>query len=195
MENKIYTFLTSDDVKMNKTIMLNGMFKKTHDYLSNEGVKLSATCMNRCVDLCLRVILSCKDPNCYNAIITDLNYPIEYNSSDPFFSKKDYMMRDFQIGDKEKIAFKKILQNEDIDKVFSAHWLEIVRKNSDTIIDVVGYFIDIVFRILMKELEFDTVNVLANITTYEDTRVRFRYGYRKPLKVFIIDIASNIVAG
>ena len=195
MENKIYTFLTSDDVKMNKTIMLNGMFKKTHEYLSNEGVKLSATCMNRCVDLCLRVILSCKDPNCYNAIITDLNYPIEYNSSDPFFSKKDYMMRNFQIGDKEKIAFKKILQNEDIDKVFSAHWLEIVRKNSDTIIDVVGYFIDIVFRILMKELEFDTVNVLANITTYEDTRVRFRYGYRKPLKVFIIDITSNIVAG
>lgn len=195
MENKIYTFLTSDDVKMNKTVMLNGMLKKTHDYLSNEGVKLSATCMNRCVDLCLRVILSCKDPNCYNAIITDLNYPIDYNSSDPFFSKKDYMMRNFQIGDKEKIAFKKILQNEDIDKVFSAHWLEIVRKNSDTIIDVVGYFIDIVFRILMKELEFDTVNVLANITTYEDTRVRFRYGYRKPLKVFIIDIASNIVAG
>ena len=47
MENKIYTFLTSDDVKMNKTIMLNGMFKKTHEYLSNEGVKLSATCMNR----------------------------------------------------------------------------------------------------------------------------------------------------
>ena len=195
MENKIYTFLTSDDVKMNKTIMLNGMFKKTHEYLSNEGIKLSATCMNRCVDLCLRVILSCKDPNCYNAIITDLNYPIEYNSSDPFFSKKDYMMRDFQIGDKEKIAFKKILQNEDIDKVFSAHWLEIVRNNSDTIIDVVGYFIDIVFRILMKELEFDTVNVLANIFTYEDTRVRFRYGYRKPLKVFIIDITSNIVAG
>ena len=105
------------------------------------------------------------------------------------------MMRDFQIGDKEKIAFKKILQNEDIDKVFSAHWLEIVRKNSDTIIDVVGYFIDIVFRILMKELEFDTVNVLANIFTYEDTRVRFRYGYRKLLKVFIIDITSNIVAG
>lgn len=195
MENKIYTFLTSDDVKMNKTIMLNGMFKKTHEYLSNEGVKLSVTCMNRCVDLCLRVILSCKDPNCYNEITTDLNLPIDYNSSDPFFSKKDYMMRNFQIGDKEKIAFKKILQNEDIDKVFSAHWLEIVRKNSDTIIDVVGYFIDIVFRILMKELEFDTVNVLANIFTYEDTRVRFRYGYRKLLKVFIIDITSNIVAG
>lgn len=195
MENKIYTFLTSDDVKMNKTIMLNDMFKKTHEYLSNEGVKLSATCMNRCVDLCLRVILSCKDPNCYNEITTDLNLPIDYNSSDPFFSKKDYMMRNFKIGDKEKIAFKKILQNEDIDKVFSAHWLEIVRNNSDTIIDVVGYFIDIVFRILMKELEFDTVNVLANIFTYENTRVRFRYGYRKLLKVFIIDITSNIVAG
>ena len=195
MENKIYTFLTSDDVKINKTIMLNDMFKKTHEYLSNEGVKLSATCMNRCVDLCLRVILSCKDPNCYNEITTDLNLPIDYNSSDPFFSKKDYMMRNFQIGDKEKIAFKKILQNEDINKVFSAHWLEIVRNNSDTIIDVVGYFIDIVFRILMKELEFDTVNVLANIFTYENTRVRFRYGYRKLLKVFIIDITSNIVAG
>ena len=37
MENEFYTFLTSDDVKMNKTIMLNHMFKKTYDYLSNKG--------------------------------------------------------------------------------------------------------------------------------------------------------------
>lgn len=195
MENEIYTFLTSDDVKMNKTIMLNRMFKKTHDYLSDSGVKISATCMNVCVDLCLRVILSCKDPKCYNAITTDLNHPIEYYSTDPFFSKKDYMLCGFRIGDEEKQAFKKILQNEDVDRIISRYWLEIVRKNSDTIIDVMGYFIDMVFRILMKELEIDTINVRANITTYEDTKVRFRYSYRKLSGDFIVEITSNIIAG
>ena len=184
MENESYTFLTSDDVKMNKTIMLNHMFKKTHDHLSNSGVKISATSMNRCMDLCLRVFLSCKDPKCYNAITTDLNQPIEYYSSDPFFTKRDYMLNCY-VGEKERYAFRKILYSSNIDKVFPKFELETIKNNSDIIIDMICYFIDMIFQVLVRELDINTINVIGHLTTNEDSRIRFRYSYRKLPEILI----------
>ena len=194
MENESYTFLTSDDVKMNKTIMLNHMFKKTHDHLSNSGVKISATSMNRCMDLCLRVFLSCKDPKCYNAITTDLNQPIEYYSSDPFFTKRDYMLNCY-VGEKERYAFRKILYSSNIDKVFPKFELETIKNNSDIIIDMICYFIDMIFQVLVRELDINTINVIGHLTTNEDSRIRFRYSYRKLPGDFDILITSNVIAG
>ena len=194
MENEFYTFLTSDDIKMNKTIMLNHMFKKTYDYLSNKGVKLSATCMNKCIDLCLRVFLSCKDPKCYKEITTDLNCQIEYNSNDPFFTKKEYLLHTSNTGEEERLAFKKILHSADINKVFSGSELDSIRKNSDIIIGAIDYFIDTIFLVLVKELEINTINVNASLFTHEDTRIRFRYGYRRVSGEFDITIASNVIS-
>lgn len=194
MENETYTFLTSDDVKMNKTIMLNRMFKKTHDHLSNSGVKISATSMNRCMDLCLRVFLSCKDPKCYNAITTDLNHPIEYNSSDPFFTKRDYLLN-CRAGEEERYTFRKILYSSNIDKVFPKFELETIKNNSDIIINIICYFIDIIFQVLVGELDINTINVIGHLTTHEDSRIRFRYSYRKLSGDFDILITSNVIAG